>query len=163
MNFNMDVVWWILATLMILLGIAGTVLPALPGPLLVLAGVALAAWIEGFSRVGMATLAIVTVLAIMGVLLDHAAGLLGAKKVGASREALWGAAIGTVAGLFAGFIGVLFLPLVGAALGEYIARKDERHAMKVGVATWLGILAGLVAKVVIVFMMVGVFLVALVL
>ena len=163
MNFNMDAVWWILATLMILLGIAGTVLPALPGPGLVLAGVVMAAWIEGFTRVGMATVAIVTVLAVMGMLLDYAAGMLGAKKVGASREALWGAAIGTVVGLFAGFIGVLFLPLVGAAVGEYIARKDQRHAMKVGVATWLGILAGLAAKVVIVFMMVGVFLAALVL
>jgi uncharacterized protein len=163
MAFSMDVVWWSLAILLIVVGVAGAVLPALPGPILVLAGVALAAWIDGFTRVGMAAVAIVAVLAVMSWILDYAAGMLGAKKVGASPQALWGATIGTVVGLFAGFIGVLFLPLVGAAVGEYMARKDQRHAVKVGIATWLGILAGLAAKVVIVFMMVGVFLTALVL
>lgn len=160
---SMDVVWWLIAGLLIVAGIAGTVLPALPGPLFVLAGVVLAAWIDGFSRVGQAAVAIVAVLAVMAWILDYAAGLLGAKKVGASKEALMGAAIGTVVGLFAGFIGVLFLPLVGAAIGEYLARRDEKNALKVGVATWLGIMVGLAAKVVIVFMMVGVFLAALVL
>ncbi len=160
---SMDVVWWVIAGLLIVAGIAGTVLPALPGPLFVLGGVVLAAWIDGFNRVGQAAVAIVAVLAVMAWILDYAAGLLGAKKVGASKQALMGAAIGTVVGLFAGFIGVLFMPLVGAAIGEYLARRDERNALKVGVATWLGIMAGLAAKVVIVFMMVGVFLAALVL
>jgi uncharacterized protein len=89
--------------------------------------------------------------------------MLGARKAGASRQARIGAAIGTVVGLFAGFIGVLFLPLVGAAIGEYLARKDEVHAVKVGVATWLGIMAGMIAKVVISFVMIGIFLGALVL
>ena len=157
-----SVVGWILAIVLMVAGVAGTVLPALPGPLFVLAGVVLAAWTDGFTRVGMAAVAIVAILAVMAWLLDYAAALLGARKVGASREALIGAALGTVAGLFLGFIGVLFMPLVGAAIGEYLARRDERHAMKVGVATWLGILAGMAAKVVIVFMMIGVFLTALV-
>lgn len=160
---NMDVLWWVLSGLLIVAGIAGTVLPALPGPILVLAGVALAAWIDGFSRVGMAAVAIVAILAVMAWILDYAAGMLGAQKAGASRQALVGAAIGTVVGLFMGFVGVLFMPLVGAAAGEYLARRDQQHALRVGVATWLGILAGLAAKVVIVFMMVGVFLTALVL
>lgn len=160
---QLDVLWWVLSALLIVAGIAGTVLPALPGPLFVLAGVVLAAWIDNFSHVGMAAVAIVAVLAVMGWILDYAAGMLGAQKAGASRQALIGAAIGTVVGLFMGFIGVLFMPLVGAAVGEYLARRDQKHALKVGVATWLGILAGLAAKVVIVFMMVGVFLTALVL
>lgn len=158
----MEIAAWTLSTILILAGIAGTVLPALPGPILVLAGVALAAWIDGFTRVGVVVVVIVAILAVMAWVLDYAAGMLGARKVGASRQALVGAAIGTVVGLFAGFIGVLFLPLVGAAIGEYVARRDELHAMKVGVATWLGILAGLAAKVVIVCIMVGVYLVALV-
>jgi uncharacterized protein len=158
-----DVGWWILSTLLIVIGLAGTVLPALPGPIFVLAGVVLAAWIDGFARVGMAAVAIVTVLAVMAWLLDYAAGMLGARKVGASRQALIGAAAGTVAGLFLGFVGVLFMPLVGAAVGEYWARRDQQQALTVGVATWLGILAGLAAKVVMVFMMVGVYLTALVL
>jgi uncharacterized protein len=154
---DMQWIWWTLSTVLILIGIAGTVLPALPGPLFVLLGVGMAAWIDGFTRVGTVAVVIVAVLAVMAWVLDYAAGMLGAKKVGASKQALFGAAIGTVVGLFMGFVGVLFMPLVGAAVGEYLARRDEQHALKVGVATWLGILAGLAAKVVIVFMMVGVY------
>jgi uncharacterized protein YqgC (DUF456 family) len=159
----MDAIWWVLSVLLIVVGIAGTVLPALPGPAFVLAGVLLAAWIEGFTRVGVVTVAMVSVLAVMAWILDYAAAMLGAKRAGASRQALAGAAIGTVAGLFFGFLGVLVLPLAGAAIGEFLARRDHQHAIKVGLATWLGILAGLAAKVVVVFMMVGIFLVSLVL
>lgn len=158
-----DTLWWILSALLMLAGLAGTVLPALPGTALVLAGIVLGAWIDGFTRVGVGVLAIVSVLAAIAWILDYAAGLLGARKVGASRQALTGAVIGTVLGLFAGFVGVLILPLVGAAIGEYMARKDEVHALKVGVATWLGIMAGMIAKVVIGFVMVGIFIGALVL
>ena len=60
-----------------------------------------------------------------------------------------------------GFVGVLFMPLVGATIGDLIARRDQRAALRVGVATWLGIMAGLIAKVVIAFMMIGIFLAAL--
>lgn len=158
-----DTLWWILSALLMLAGLAGTVLPALPGTALVLAGIVLGAWIDGFTRVGVGVLAIVSVLAAIAWMLDYAAGLLGARKVGASRQALTGAVIGTVLGLFGGLVGVLILPLVGAAVGEYLARKDEMHALKVGFATWLGIMAGMVAKVVIGFVMVGIFLGALVL
>ena len=100
-------------------------------------------------------------LAVLAWVLDYVAGLLGAKKAGASRQALVGAAIGTVVGLFMGLIGVLFMPLVGAAIGEYMARKNEAQALKVGVATWLGIMVGLIAKVVIAFVMIGIFVFAL--
>lgn len=154
--------WWILSASLIVAGIAGVVLPVLPGTLLVLAGIVLGAWIDGFSRVGYGVVAISTVLAMLGWLLDYAAGMMGAKKVGASSQAMWGAAIGTVVGIFAGFIGVLFLPLVGAAIGEYMARKDQVNALKVGVATWLGIMLGMIGKVVIVFVMTGIFVGALV-
>jgi uncharacterized protein len=152
---------WILVVLLIVAGLAGTVLPALPGTAFVLAGIVLGAWIDDFTRVGVGTLALVSVLAVLAWVLDYAAGLLGAKRAGASKLALIGAAIGTVAGLLFGLIGVLFMPLVGAAVGEYLARRDERNAVKVGVATWLGILAGLLAKVVIACVMVGIFIAAL--
>lgn len=153
---------WTLAVALIVLGLAGTVLPALPGTAFVLAGIVLAAWIDDFTRVGPVTVGIVAVLAVVAWVLDYVAGLLGAQKVGASRQALVGAAVGTVAGLFMGLVGVLFMPLVGAAVGEYLARRDERRAVHVGVATWLGLMAGLIAKVVIAFVMVGLFVVALV-
>ena len=153
---------WILSVALIVVGIAGTVLPALPGTLLVLAGIVLGAWIDDFARVGWGVLTVVIVLAVLAWVLDYVAGLLGAKKAGASRQAIIGAALGTVAGLFMGIVGVLFMPLVGAAIGEWLAQRDHGRALKVGVATWLGIMAGLVSKVVLAFMMVGLFVVALI-
>jgi len=158
-----DTLWWILSVALIVTGLAGTVLPVLPGTLLVLAGIVLGAWVDGFTRVGWPSVAVVSVLAVLAWGLDYVAGLLGARKAGASRQAIVGAALGTVAGLFMGLVGVLFMPLVGAAVGEYLAQQNHQRAMKVGIATWLGIMAGLVAKVVIAFMMIGVFVAALLL
>ena len=158
-----DVLLWILSAALIAVGVAGTVLPALPGTAFVLAGILLGAWIDGFARVGWGVLAVVIVLAVLAWVLDYVAGLLGARQAGASRQAIVGAALGTVAGLFLGIVGVLFMPLVGAAIGEFLARRDPGRAVRVGVATWLGIMAGLVSKVVIAFIMIGIFVVALIL
>jgi uncharacterized protein YqgC (DUF456 family) len=154
--------WWLLSAALIVVGLAGTVLPALPGTALVLGGIVLGAWIDDFTRVSTVTVIVIAVLAVLAWVLDYVAGLLGAKKAGASRQALIGAALGTVAGLFMGLVGVLFMPLVGAAIGEYIARRDHGQALKVGTATWLGMMIGMIAKVVLAFTMVGIFLVALV-
>jgi len=152
---------WVLCVALIVVGLAGTVLPLLPGTVLVWGGIVLGAWIDDFARVGTATVVVVSVLAVLAWALDYVAGLMGAQKVGASKQALLGAAVGTVVGLFMGLVGVLFMPLVGAALGEYLARKDQSRAVKVGVATWVGIMVGLIAKVVLAFIMVGIFVAAL--
>lgn len=152
---------WLLSVALIAVGVAGTVLPALPGTLLVLAGIVLGAWIDDFTRVGWGVVAGAAVLAAIAWVLDYVAGLLGARKAGASRQAIVGAALGTLVGLFMGLVGVLFMPLVGAAIGEWLARRDHGQALKVGVATWLGIMAGMVSKVVIAFMMIGLFVAAL--
>lgn len=152
----MITLWWCLAALLILAGIAGTVLPALPGPALVLAGIALGAWAEGFTRISGWTIGVLAVLTLLASLVDYAAGVLGAKRVGASREALIGAALGTLAGVFTGFWGLLFMPLVGAAVGQYLAQRDLRRAGQVGFATWLGMLIGAALKIAVVFAMLGI-------
>ncbi len=152
---------WVLCVALIVLGLAGTVLPVLPGTLLVWAGIVLGAWIDDFARVSVTTVVVISVLGVVAWALDYAAGLLGAQKAGASKLALLGAAVGTVVGLFMGLVGVLFMPLLGAAVGEYLARKDQVRAVKVGLSTWVGIMLGLLAKVVLAFIMVGVFAAAL--
>lgn len=156
---------WVLVVLLFLIGLAGTVLPALPGTLLIFGGVVLGAWIDDFTRVGTTILIVEGVLALLSWALDYVAGLLGARKAGASRQALFGAALGTVVGIFMGVVGVLFMPFVGAVIGELVARRHDAEAgaqsIKVGVATWMGVMAGLLAKVVIAFMMIGIFVVAL--
>lgn len=157
-----DTLLWILSVALIVAGFAGIVLPALPGTLFVLAGIVLGAWIDDFTRVGWFALGVIAVLAVLAWLMDYVSAMLGAKRAGASRLAIVGAAIGTVAGIFMGLVGVLFMPLVGAAVGEYMARRQHGQAVRVGIATWLGLMAGMLAKFVLAFMMVGIFCVALV-
>jgi uncharacterized protein YqgC (DUF456 family) len=159
----MDALLWMLAIALVVTGVAGTVLPALPGAILVFAGIALAAWIDDFTRISVASVVIAGVLTLLAFAADYAAAALGAKKAGASRLALVGAAIGTVAGVFTGFVGLLFLPLAGAAAGEWLSRRDMLRAGKVGVATWIGLLVGTAVKLALVFAMVGLFVGALVL
>ncbi len=167
-------VWWLLATGMVLTGLAGTVLPVLPGTLLVLGGLFVGAWIDGFAKVGGGSLAVIAVLAVLAWATDYVAALLGAKKVGASRWALIGAALGTVIGVFMGLVGVLFMPFVGAVAGELYARREQaatagglmareatQQALKVGTATWIGMLVGTAIKIALVFLMIGVFVAAL--
>jgi uncharacterized protein YqgC (DUF456 family) len=155
-----DIALWILSIALMAVGLAGAVLPVLPGAALVLAGTVLGAWIDDFQRVGGWTIAVLAALALLSWVLDYVAGVLGAKKVGASKQALLGAAIGTVAGLFLGFIGVLVLPFVGAAAGEYLARRDRDAAVRVGLATGIGLILALAAKLAIAFVMIGIFAVA---
>lgn len=152
---------WLLAVALILVGIAGTVLPALPGVVFVLGGIVLAAWIDDFARISGWTVGVLAVLAAIGFAVDYVAGALAARRAGASRPGLIGAAIGTVAGVVTGLWGLVFMPLVGAAIGEFIAHRDALRAGRVGAATWIGLLVGAVAKLAIVFTMVGIFVAAL--
>ena len=162
-GIEMDTLLWILALALIGVGVIGTVLPALPGAVLVFGGIALAAWIDDFTRIPAWTLGILAALTILAWAVDFVAAALGAQRAGASRLALLGAAFGTFAGVFTGLWGLLFMPLVGAAVGEYLAQRDLRRAGRVGVATWIGVLLGTAAKVAIVFAMIGVFVAALLL
>jgi uncharacterized protein YqgC (DUF456 family) len=161
-GIGMDVVLWIVAVAMIVVGIAGTVLPALPGTVFIFGGMALAAWIDGFQRVSLWIVGIAAVLTAIAFAADYVAAVLGAKKAGASRLAIIGAALGTIGGLFGGLLGLIFLPLVGATIGEYVARRDAMHAGRVGMATWMGLLLGTAVKVAIAFTLVGMFVAALV-
>jgi len=155
-----DAALWVLALLLVLAGIAGAVLPAIPGAPLVFAGLLLGASVDDFAKVGWFPLVVIGLLAGATIAVDFAATALGAKRVGASPLALVGAALGTVAGLFFGFVGVLVGPFLGAALGEYVARRDLRQAGRAGLGTWLGIVLGSAAKIALLLAMVGVFAVA---
>lgn len=159
----MDILLWTIAVLMIVAGVVGTVVPMLPGPLLVFAGLLLGAWIDGFAQVSVATVVVLGVLTVASWAVDYLSGVMGAQKVGATRQAIVGAAIGTVLGIFTGLWGLLFMPLAGAAIGEYLAIRDHVRATHVGVATWIGMMIGAVLKIAITFLMIGVFVAALIL
>ena len=152
---------WTLAVILIGIGVAGTVLPALPGVVFVFLGIALSAWIDDFTTVSGLTVSICLVLSLIAIGLDYVAGMVGAKKVGASREAIVGSFIGTIAGVFSGLWGLLFMPLVGAAIGQYLYDRDLIRARNVGIATWLGMVIGMLIKIAITFLMIGIFVFAL--
>lgn len=153
----MTVVLYVLAAAMIVVGLFGTVLPALPGVPLMFAGMFLAAWADHFVHVGPLTLGVLGVLCALAIAADIVASLLGAKRVGASTWALVGAAIGTFAGFFFGLPGILLGPFAGALGGELIAGGTLQQAAHVGVGTWLGLLFGTLVKVALAFAMLGVF------
>jgi len=158
----MTAVLWVVAVMMMAVGVAGTILPAIPGATLVFGGIALAAWADGFTRIPVWVVVVAGLLAALTWVIDFMAAAAGARRVGASGWAVVGAAAGTIAGIFTGFVGLIFLPLAGAALGEFAARRDVVRAGKVGIATWLGLIVGTAAKVAIVFAMLGLFAIALV-
>jgi uncharacterized protein YqgC (DUF456 family) len=157
----MNTALWIIAVLMVIVGIAGTVLPALPGVALVFAGILLAAWIDGFTVISGWTVGVLAALTAIGLVVDYVAQVMSAQRAGATPLGIAGAAIGTVVGIFTGLIGLLFMPLAGAAVGEFIAHRDMLRAGKVGIATWVGLLVGAVLKLAIVFTMTGIFVAAL--
>ncbi|HWJ04545.1 MAG TPA: DUF456 domain-containing protein [Steroidobacteraceae bacterium] len=148
---------WVLAALLVVVGIAGTVLPALPGVALVFAGLVVGAWADDFTRVGAWTLALLGVLTLASVAIDFAATALGARRVGATRYAVLGAALGTLAGVFFGIPGLLLGPFVGAVAGEMLSHGEWRRATSAGVGTWVGLLFGTIAKLALAFAMLGIF------
>lgn len=152
--------WWILAVLLIVVGVVGTLVPAIPGVLAVFGGMLLAAWIDGFERIGWITITILALLTALSLLADVVGGLLGAKRVGASPLALLGAAIGSVVGVFYGLVGALMAPFFGAAAGELMTRGKLAQAVRVGVGTWIGFVLTLVARMIIVLAMIIVFIVS---
>lgn len=155
-------IYYALAIVLVMVGIAGTILPALPGLPLVFAGMLLAAWAGGFEQIGVATIVVLGALTLVSLLIDFWAAAVGAKRVGASRKAVVGAILGTFAGIFFGPVGLLVGPFAGALIGELLHGRRLNaggigHATRIGFGTWLGIVFGVVLKLTLAFAMLGLF------
>lgn len=156
----MTVLLWVLAVALVVIGLVGIVLPALPGTILIFAGLLLGAWADGFTRVGAATLTLIGVIAAASYAVDFVAAALGVKRLGASTRAMTGAALGTLFGLFLGIPGLIVGPFVGAVLGELTLHRDLGRAGRAGIAAWIGFAVGMAVKVALAFTMVAIFLAA---
>ena len=150
------VLFAVLADILILAEILGTVVPGLPGAALVLAGIVWLAWLEDFERLGAGTITVLVVLTVGFHTIDLLATAVGARRVGASRRAVAGALIGTLAGLFFGLPGLVIGPFAGAFIGEFSKGQPIARAGRVGLGTWLGILLGAVIKLALLFAIVGI-------
>jgi uncharacterized protein YqgC (DUF456 family) len=156
----MTILLWIVGIALVLVGLAGVLLPALPGTILIFGGLLLIAWVDHFSRVGVAALVLIGLIAAASYGVDFAAAALGTRRLGASPRAMLGAALGTVAGLFFGLPGIVLGPFVGAVIGELSVRRDFVRAGRAGVAAWIGFVIGMAAKVGLAFLMVAIFITA---
>ena len=148
---------WLLAALLVVGGLAGSVLPALPGVPLVFAGLVVGAWADDFQRVSWLTLTLLGILTVASFAIDLAATALGAKRVGATKLAVIGAMLGTLGGALLGIPGLIFGPFVGAVAGEMLSHGRMQQATRAGFATWMGLIFGTLAKLALVFTMLGVF------
>jgi uncharacterized protein YqgC (DUF456 family) len=155
----MEILFWIIAVLLVAAGIAGLIIPVLPGAPILFGGLFMAAWAEDFSHVGWMTLIVLGVMAVLTYAVDFLAGAFGAKRFGASRRAVVGAAIGALVGIFFGIPGVLLGPFIGAVLCEFSVRPDVRAAGMAGFGATLGLALGAAAKLALGFAMVGIFLI----
>jgi uncharacterized protein YqgC (DUF456 family) len=158
------VLGWIGALALIVIGFAGTILPALPGVVAIFLGALLAAWIEHFEhfeRIGAPALLLLAALMVAGLIVDAVAAVIGARRVGASRTAVIASLVGGLIGLFFGLPGFLLGPFAGAVIGEYLQRRAADQALRVGIGTWIGLLFGTLARLAIGVAMIVVFLAAL--
>lgn len=149
--------YYLIAGALILVGLLGTVLPVLPGLPVMFAGMLLAAWADGFQRIGVWTLVVLGLLLAISIVVDVLASILGAKRVGASNKALFGAGLGGFVGIFFGIPGLLAGPFVGAAIGEMAHGREWRDASKVGFGTWVGLALGAALKLALAFSMLAIF------
>jgi uncharacterized protein YqgC (DUF456 family) len=154
---TMETLLWTCAVVFVLAGLAGTLLPVLPGVPLVFAGLLAAAWADGFQHVGWPVLLVLGVLTAAAFVVDIAASGIGARRAGATRAATLGAGLGALVGVFFGLPGLLLGPFVGAAVGQFAARGDVSEAGRVGFGAWLGFLVGTAAKLALAVLMVLVF------
>lgn len=154
---DISILIWLLAVLLIAAGIAGLALPMLPGAPLLFGGLVVAAWAEDFAHIGTGGIVTLGILALLTYAVDVVAGILGARKFGASRQGIVGSAIGTIVGLFFGLAGIILGPFLGAVAGELLAKKQFYEAGLAGIGTTIGMVIGAAAKLALAFTMIGVF------
>lgn len=148
------------AGILVAFGLVGIVLPVLPGVPLVFGGLLVAAWSDGFERVGAFTIVVLALLTAASVALDVASAAFAARKLGASRKAALGAALGTLVALPFGLLGLAIGPFAGAALFEYGEVRDWKKAGTAGAGGWLGLALAIAARCAVAFAMIGLFILA---
>jgi uncharacterized protein len=132
---------------LVLLGIAGCVVPILPGPVLSFLGLLLLALLRDFSPpltpTLMIAMAILTVVVTTG---DYIIPLWGAKRYGATKWGIWGSVIGMAIGIFFSPFGMLLGAFIGAVFVEWLVQKERGKALKAGWGVFIGSLAGTALK-----------------
>lgn len=156
----MDFIWWLFAILLMAVGLIGTLLPVVPGAIIIFGAALVHQIMLGSEKsLGWWNIAALALLTLLSYALEFGAGYFGAKRFGATKWGAFGALVGGIAGLFFPFPGLIVGPIVGAFAGEFVAGKRLVSAGRAGWGTLLGNLAGLLGKLTIALVMVSWFLV----
>ena len=150
---------WIIGVILTVIGLAGLLLPVVPGAPLLFLGLLFGAWAEDFRYIGVWTLLLLAGMAALTYVVEVAASLLGVKKYGGSHRAMAGALFGGIVGLFFGIPGILFGPFLGAVGGELSLQRSLDQASRAGWGTVVGLAIGVAGKLAIGIAMIGLFLV----
>lgn len=148
---------WIIGALLAFSGLAGLLLPLVPGAPLLFLGLLCCAWAEDFRFVGLWTLVVLAGMAALTYLVEFVASALGAKKFGGSRRAMVGAVLGGLVGLGLGVPGILLGPFLGAVVGELSLQRSLDQASRAGIGTVVGLAIGVAGKLAIGIAMIGLF------
>ncbi|HEY92169.1 MAG TPA: DUF456 domain-containing protein [Dehalococcoidia bacterium] len=152
----------ILCSILMVIGLLGVVLPILPGIPLSWLGFFIYALGTGFERISIVTVVIFTILTVLTLILDFAAPMLGAKKYQASKLGIFGAFLGFTIGIFViGFWGIILGPFIGALLGELIAGRKPKQAIRSALGAFLGFIASTLFKIIVILTMAGFFIASL--
>jgi uncharacterized protein YqgC (DUF456 family) len=158
----LDAPWMIAVDVVVglffLAGLAGAVLPFLPGPLLIFIGAFIYAAATEFTVIGLGRLVVLGVLTGVGWALGHFASVLGARRYGGSKWAVLGAIIGAIFGVVMGPLGLVIGPAAGAVVFELAATRDLDRSVRGGVGAIIGVVVGAIAQVSIAAMMIALFL-----
>ena len=149
---------WIIGALLTVTGLAGLLLPVIPGAPLLFLGLLCGAWAEEFQYVGVWTLLLLAGMTVLTYVVEFGASALGVRKYGGSRRAMAGAALGGIVGIFGGIPGILLGPFVGAVLGELSLQRTLDQASRAGFGTVVGLALGVAGKLAIGIAMIGLFL-----
>src|SRR3989338_8087403 len=159
----MDIAWTILSGLLILIGMAGTVLPLLPGPPVSLAGLILYGFVTDFEKVGITGIIVFSSLTLLTILFDIFGPALAAKGYKSTGYGVMGALLGAIFGvILLGPLGAFLGPFLGAFLGEILAPKAELHtALRTAWAAFVGIIIGTLFKLAVTLSMAAYFVISL--
>jgi uncharacterized protein YqgC (DUF456 family) len=153
----------VICSILLLIGLLGAIIPFIPGVPIAWVGLFIYAITTGFDRISIAATVVFFVLMLLTVVLDIVAPMLGAKKYKASKFGVLGAFLGFIIGIFVlGFWGIILGPLVCAFLGELIARREPKQALGSAFGTFVGFIAGILFKTILVLIMAGFFIASLI-
>ncbi|HWQ71990.1 MAG TPA: DUF456 domain-containing protein [Desulfitobacteriaceae bacterium] len=143
----MTTVALILTIILFIAGLLGTILPVLPGPILIYGGMLLYGLMTKFATLDAYFFILQTLVLIVIFLIDFVASAVSTRRFGGSKPAVWGAIIGTILGLFIlGPLGIIIGPFLGATVTELLRGKGADQSIRVGFGSLVGILGGTVFK-----------------